>query len=306
MLSRPRRSRGLVRGLVPLRAPPAQAAREWDPPGVRRSRGSVHGLLALTGFLGAACSSAPPYSGWTEDQLYEQGVRAFEAGDWGEARRAFERLVLAFPLFDRTVEARHYLARAFYEDGQYVSAVSEFTRIAQIYPDHERARDAWMGLCRSYAAMSPHPERDAQPTVDALNTCRNVANDFRGTPVGDSAAVVEREMTNRLGEKAFRVGQFYFRQDVYESAEIVFNQLVAEYPDTDAAPRALVRLIRIYEEWGWDDDAEDIRTRLLDEYPDSPEARALDRSARGDTVSIVMSRAPPVPRSPPAWSTGAG
>lgn len=273
-------------------------------PAPRRSRCS-RGLV-LVGLLGAACSSAPPYSGWTEIQLYEHGQRAFDAGDWGEARRAFERLVLAFPLFDQAVEARYYLARAFYEDGQYVSAVSEFTRIAQVFPDHERASDAWMGLCRSYAALSPHPQRDQQATVDARNTCRNVAADFVGTPIGDSAASVERQMTDKLGEQSFAIGSFYFRQDLYESAERVFTQLLIEYPRTAAAPRALVRLIEIYEDWGWEDDMEVHRTRLLEEYPDSPEARALDQSARGDTVSIVFSRAPPRQRSPPAWSTGGG
>lgn len=268
------------------------------------SRGIVHGLLV--GLLGAACSSAPPYSGWTEDQLYEHGQRAFDAGDWGEARRAFERLVLAFPLFDQFVEARYYLARAFYEDEQYVSAVSEFTRIVQVYPDHERARDAWMGLCRSHAALSPHPQRDQQSTISAHNTCRNVASDFQGTPIGDSALMVTLEMRNKLGEKALGIGQYYFRNDLYESADLVFSQLLEEYPDTDAAPRALALLIRIYEEWGWDDQLEEARTRLLESYPDSPEARALDQSARSDTISLVMSRAPPRQRSPPAWSTGGG
>ena len=261
---------------------------------------------ALVGLLGAACSSAPPYSGWTENQLYEHGQRAFDAGDWNEARRAFERLVLAFPLFDQAVEARYYLARAFYEDEQYVSAVSEFTRIAQVYPDHERAGDAWMGLCRSYAAMSPHPQRDQQATIDARNTCRNVAVDFAGTPVGDSAAAVERDMNDKLGEKAFDIAHYYFRQDLYDSAERLLKQLLADYPGTAAAPRALARLIDIYEEWGWEDDVEDYRTRLLNEYPDSLEARGLDQPARGDTVSIVRSRAPPGARSPPAWSRGGG
>ncbi len=261
---------------------------------------------ALVGLLGAACSSAPPYSGWTEDQLYGHGQRAFDEGDWGEARRAFERLVLAFPLFDQAVEARYYLARAFYQDGQYVSAVSEFSRIVQVYPDHERASDAWMGMCRSYAALSPHPEKDQQYTIHAHNTCRNVASDFRGTPVGDSAMAVTRKMHNKLGEKAFGEGQFYFQRDLFESAELVFNQVLDNYPGTDAAPRALARLIQIYEEWGWDDQREETRTRLLESYPDSPEAKAIDQSARGDTVSVVMSRAPPRPRSPPAWPTGGG
>ena len=282
----------------------ALAARGQDPRHPLCARGLVHGLLV--GLLGAACSSAPPYSGWTEDQLYEHGQRAFDAGDWGEARRAFEQLVLAFPLFDQSVEARYYLARTFYEDEQYVSAVSEFTRIVQVYPDHERARDAWMGLCRSYAALSPHPERDQQFTIDAHNTCRNVASDFRGTPIGDSAMAVTREMRNKLGQKAFGEGQWYFRRELLESAELVFNQLLDDFSDTSAAPRALALLIEIYQEWGWDDQRDDARTRLLEGYPDSPEARALGQAARGDTVSIVMSRAPPRQRSPPTWSTGGG
>ncbi len=258
------------------------------------------------GLLGAACSSAPPYSGWTEDQLYEHGQRAFDAGDWAEARRAFERLVLAFPLFDQAVEAQYHLARAFYEDEQYVSAISEFTRIVQVYPDHPRARDAWMGLCRSHAALSPHPQRDQRSTISAYNTCRNVAGDFAGTSIGDSATMVTREMMDKLGEKAFGIGQYYFRHSLYDSAERVFKQLLNEYPGTVAAPRALARLIEIYEEWGWEDDLEDYRNRLLEEYPNSPEARALAQSARGDTVSTVMSRAPPRQRSPPAWPTGSG
>lgn len=266
----------------------------------------ARGLGLLVGLLGAACSSGSQYSGWTEDQLYAHGQRAFDAGDWGEARRAFEQLVLAFPLFDHAVEARYYLARTFYEDEQYVSAVSEFTRIVQVYPDHERARDAWMGLCRSYAALSPHPERDQQFTIEAHNTCRNVASDFRGTPIGDSAMAVTREMRNKLGQKAFGEGQWYFRRELLESAELVFNQLLEQFSDTDAAPRALALLIEIYEEWGWDDQRDDARTRLLENYPDSPEARALGQAARGDTVSIVRSRAPPRQQSPSAWSTGGG
>jgi len=176
----------------------------------------------------------------------------------------------------------------------------------QVFPDHARASDAWMGLCRAYAAMSPHPQRDQQPTVQARNTCRNVASDFRGAAIGDSAFAVEREMINKLGENAFGVGQFYFRQDIYESAERIFNQLLVDYPDTDAAPRALALLIEIYEEWGWDDQREEARARLLARYPDSPEAQAIPQAARNDTVSTVISRAPPRSRSPPAWSPGGG
>ncbi|MDE2761736.1 MAG: outer membrane protein assembly factor BamD [Gemmatimonadota bacterium] len=270
----------------------------------RHSHGVVRGLLV--GLLGTACSTAPPYTGWTPEQLYEHGQRAYDEGDWREARRAFERLVLNFPGYDRAVEARHYLARALFEDEEYLSAVAEYTRITQLYPDDQRSARAWMGLCHSYAAMSPHPERDQQYTVQARNTCHQVAGDFQGKPIGDSAAVVARDMHNKLGQKEFGVGQWYFQRKIYESAEHVFCRLLEDYPDTDAAPTALARLSEIYDRWGWDDDREEARAWLLRTYPESPEARALDAVAPSDSVPPVGSRAPPGQPSPPQCLSGGG
>jgi outer membrane assembly lipoprotein YfiO len=261
---------------------------------------------ALMSLLGVACASAPPYSGWTPEQLFEHGQRAFDEGDWSEARRAFERLVLTFPGFDQAVEARHYLARSFYADDQFLSAVSEYTRIVQVYPEHERTREAWMGLCRSYAAMSPHPQRDQQYTIQARTTCENVAGDFQGMPVGDSAAVVAQGMHAKLAEKAYAEGNFYFQRDILESAELVFLDLLNVFRETEVAPRALVRLIEIYEQWEWDEQEEEFRTRLLRTYPDSPEAKALEQPAASDTVSVVRSRAPPGPGRLMAWMAARG
>ena len=248
---------------------------------------------ALVSLLGTACSSAPPYSGWTPEQLYEHAQRAFEDGNWGEARQAFERLVLQFPTFDQAVDARYYMARSFHEGRDYISAIAEFTRIVQVYPDHELAADAWMGLCASYAAMSPHPQRDQGPTAQALINCRNVADDLQGTTIGDSAAFLARQMEDKLAERAFGEGDHYFRNRLLDSAELYFLSLLELYPNTDSAPRAMSRLVQIYERWGWEDQRDEFRRRLLETFPDSREARSLDVPPARDTLSPVRSRAPP-------------
>ena len=228
--------------------------------------------------------------------MYAHGEEAFSEEDWGGARDAFEQLLLTYPGFAQVVEARSYLARAFYEDEQYVSAVSEFTRIVQAYPDHERTGDAWMGLCRSYAAMSPHPQRDQQYTRQARTTCENVASDFRGTAVGDSALAVAAQMFDKLAARAYGEAHFYFQRDIYESAELGFLQLLESFPNTQSAPLALARLIEIYEEWGWDEEREQHETRLLEEYPNSPAAQEVARAKPDSTAA-----APAWPR-PPGWA----
>lgn len=241
--------------------------------------------------LGIACSSTPPFAGWTADELFEHGRAAFEEEDWDEARRAFERLALTFPGFDSTVAGRHYLAGAFFADEEYLSAVSEFTRIVQVHPDDERAPEAWMGLCRSYAAMSPNPQRDQQYTVQARTTCQNVASDFPGTPIGDSAATIALDMHGKLAAKAYGEGYFYFQRNILESAELVFLDLVDSFEGTESAPRAMARLIDIYEEWEWPEQREEIVAKLRDTYPESPEAKALGQAAPSDTATSAGSRA---------------
>ncbi len=252
----------------------------------------------LLSCLGAACSSTPAYTGWTPDQLYQHGEGAFGEGDWGEARRAFERLVLTFPGYERAVDARHYLAQAFFRDEEYLSAVSEFTRIVQVFPDHPRSAEAWMGLCRSYAALSPHPQRDQQYTLQARTTCQNVANDFRGQPEGDSATAVAGRMHAKLAEKTYGEGYFYYQRDIYESAELIFIEVLDQFTRTPAAPKAALRLVEIYEEWGWEEQKAEFTARLLNQYPESPEAQALTAPAATDTASTVRSRAPPGLESP--------
>lgn len=250
---------------------------------------------ALLGLLGTACSSAPPYSGWSPEQLYDHAQQAFEDRNWGEAHRAFERLVLQFPLFDRAVDARYYMARSLHEDGDHVSAIGEFTRIVQVYPDHNLAAEAWMGLCAAYAAMSPHPQRDQGPTVQARINCGNVANDLLGTPIGDSAAALTRRMDNKLAERAYGEGDHYFRHRLLDSAELYFLNLLELYPETDSAPRAMARLVEIYERWGWDDQRDEMVARLLSAFPDSDEAGAVDIPPVRDTLTPMRSRAPPGP-----------
>jgi outer membrane protein assembly factor BamD (BamD/ComL family) len=56
---------------------------------------------------------------------------------------------------------------------------------------------------------------------------------------------------------------------------VYFEEVVTEYPDTTIAPGALEQLVETYSRLGYVEDAEDARERLLREYPQSPEAQAM-------------------------------
>jgi outer membrane protein assembly factor BamD len=239
----------------------------------------VAGLLAVA--LLGGCASSSEYQGLPVDELFAAGAREFEAGEWDKSIEVFERLLFADPTYPRTVEARLYLARAYYNKGEYITAVSEFTRIVDRNPGHALAPEASLGICQSFVAQSPNVQRDQTFTVQAWNACQNTVTDFRGTDVAVEAEVLRNQMEVKLAEKIFIAGDFYYRRKLYHSGIIYFNDLLAQYPRSDWAARALLRLYQSYSALDWDTEAEEVRQRLLREFPDSEASKTVGGAGGG-------------------------
>lgn len=233
----------------------------------------IAGLLALASLGG--CASSSPYEGLQPDQLFEAGSREFDAGDWDKAVEIFERLVFAEPTFPRLVEARMYLARAYYNKGEYITATSEFTRVLDRHPGHPLAPQASLGICQSFVAQSPHVQRDQTFTVQAWNACQNTLTDFRGTEVAEEAQQLRDQMESKLAEKIFIAGDFYYRRKLYHSGIIYFNDLLEQYPRNEWAAQALLRLYQSYSGLDWDTEAEEAKARLLRDFPNSDAAKEI-------------------------------
>jgi outer membrane protein assembly factor BamD len=229
----------------------------------------------------AGCASTPPFQGMSTDQIFEAGVAAFESRDWDDAKEAFERVLTTDPGFAHRAEARMFLARAHFEDGEYILAANEFELVLLRHPNHALAPEASFGICRSYVRLSPIPPRDQEYTRRAQDRCRQTAAEFRGHSVADSAETMRQEMTDRLAQKWYDEGRFYQRRNMHASALIVFQDVVDFYPQTAWAPRALFGLYRSYEAMGWEEEMDEVAERILFLYPDSDAAQRVSQ-ARAD------------------------
>lgn len=239
--------------------------------------------IALTGLalLLAACSSTPKYQGMDAGQLWSLGQQEFGSGDFSDAAETLERLMSTAPTFERRAEAQLLLARAYFADEQFVTAQAEYIFFLDRYPQHPSASEAALGVCRSNEALSPISQRDQTFTRQALEVCANVASDYAGTPEAEQAAAIATEMRDKLAKKTFENAEYYFRREFWDPAIIYYDMLLEEWPGTPYAPRALGRLIEVYQELEYDAELEETRQRLLAEYPESKEARALDNGGDG-------------------------
>jgi outer membrane protein assembly factor BamD len=239
------------------------------PPSRRRA-------LALTVIpLLAACGGGDPYQGLDAETLYQMAEVELSEGDAENAVEVLERLHLVYGDWPRIPDAGLLLALAHYEDGDYLTARSEYRRFLDRFAVHPRAPEAAVGECRALAQLTPHPQRDQGYTEEAIGVCGNVVVDYAGTPQADEAQQLRADLRYTMAEKEYLNGNHYFRRRQYDSA-IIYYQFVADlYPETEFAPQALLGLYRANEAIGYSDLAVEARDRLLDEYPDSAEAAEL-------------------------------
>jgi outer membrane protein assembly factor BamD len=249
------------------------------PGGGRRLR---LGVLLLLLAVGSGCASTPGFFGLEADPLFERGVAYFEDEEWNDAIAAFDHFLFSYPGEARSPEARMYLARAHFEKREFITAAAEFERFLQQFPSHGMAPEASLGICRSYERLSPTSQRDQSYTERAVDACRNTVNEFAGMNVAEEARTIQRAMVERLAQREYEDGFWYERRGLYDSAILVYQDLVDFFPQTTWAPKGFLGLYRSYRAISWDAEAEQVRSRLLANYPDSPEAAQVREGSAGD------------------------
>lgn len=215
------------------------------------------------------------------EALFRLAENEMAEGDEDNAIDALERLTLSFGDWSRIADARLLLADAYFEQGEYLTARSEYQRFRDRFVGHPQAPVAALGECRSLAALAPIPQRDQTHTRDALTICGNVVIDYAETSEAGEARRIGEEMRHTLAEKEYLTGSHYFRRRQWDPAIKYFEFVIDLYPDTEFAPRALLALYRANLEIAYDDLAEEARERLLREYPDTEEAAEVRAEGTG-------------------------
>lgn len=249
-------------------------------PDLRRPTALLAAYALVAGL--SACGGGNRYQGMEADQIFRIASTEFEEESYGNAIDALDRLLVSHGDWERVPEARLMLGEAYFEDGDYLTARSEFGRFLDRYAGHPRSAEAALGICKSLAALAPKPQRDQGYTQEAMTSCRNVVVDFGGREEAAQAALISNQLRQTLAEKEYLTGDFYYRRNLFDSAIKYYEFVINLYPESDVAPNALLGVYRANLMIGYEDLAEEARQRLLLEYPDSDAASEvrMDESGR--------------------------
>jgi outer membrane protein assembly factor BamD len=137
------------------------------------------------------------------------------------------------------------------------------------------------------------PELSPEYGETAVGTFQTLLSAYPDSPrVADAQQEIAR-LHDWMARKDFETGEYYERRRAYDSAIIYFQDVVQKYPDTPTAKRASLKLLGVYRELKYQEEAEEVCTNLRTRYADD----ATVVQACGPTPATA-------PRAPPADTSG--
>ncbi|HUF25719.1 MAG TPA: outer membrane protein assembly factor BamD [Gemmatimonadaceae bacterium] len=227
--------------------------------------------------LGACRPSYPqqiaPLSG---PALYDAALREFERRRWDNAIMAFERLSRELPARD-TLLPRVYLhlGQAHSARNEHLLAAQAFQRIMDSFPNDTLADDGLLLAGRAYAAMWRRSSLDAEYAQTAVSTLQTLLALYPNADVREEAQHELNALYDRLANKDYQTGMWYFRNRAFFSAIIYFEDVVERFPDTPTARLARIRIVEAYRRERWAAQAEDACEALVAAYPGDREVGEL-------------------------------
>ncbi len=223
------------------------------------------GMLLLGGCGGGPREPAPEIPA---DTVYNRAMRDYRRGNCSGAREAFGRLEGALPANTPALaEVRYYQAECDFADGLYLEAARQFRRVADEHGAHPLAADALLRAGDAQAALWEDPELDPEYGHAAVSTYQELVARFPDSRAAQRARPKLLRLMDMFADKEYRNGLFYLRHKAYDSAVLYFRSVVAEYPQSRVAPRALIKLVEIYRILQYADERRETCDHLRRYYP---------------------------------------
>ena len=222
----------------------------------------------------AACRPAfSPRKFPTNEALYKASVERVQKKKWSDAVTGFEKLTLDLPARDTLLPTAHwYLAKAYTGRSEFLLAAQEFTKLAENFADDSLADDALYQSGRSYARLWRRPSLDPQYGQLAQVQYRLMVTLYPDSPLQRDADAELKRLDEWFATKDFETGEGYYRRKAFDSAIIYYRDVVKNYPNTDRARQAMIRMVRAYRSplMNYREDAREVCATLYALYPTDP------------------------------------
>jgi len=208
-------------------------------------------LVSMSG-----CKTGPDLSAdyaQTARENYELATGEFSDKDWEESILYSDFVRIRFPFSRYAVEAELLIARAEFEQGNYLSAQDAFHRFAKLHPTHKHVRNGWASFMAAASAymnapqqrffvLPPSAQLDQGPLKDALEELEQYFEQYSGSVTERYAVELRQLVLNRMLDHELYVARFYLDREKPEAAIGRLESAHIRYPGVGQTAEVLFLL----------------------------------------------------------------
>jgi outer membrane protein assembly factor BamD len=202
------------------------------------------------------------------DSLWSVALDYYHRHKWNKAGVELDRLLLELPVGDRrNLLGRLYLGDTYMHQGSSLEAVQQYQRLSDEYPSDSLAPVALLHAGDAYLRLWRKPDLDPTYGTSAEAAYQEVVVRYPDAPAADTARQRLTDVENRFAQRQYEEAHFYLKYNAYESAILYLKDLVATWPRSPVAPKAVDGLIEAYHKLDYPDDVREMCNYFRSHWP---------------------------------------
>lgn len=163
------------------------------------------------------------------DALFDKAQGYFKDAEYDQAIHFFETLKSAYPTFPEISVVQSRIADSYYRMGEYPKAMAEYKQFLTLYPtDPNVPRAKYMiGMC--YYEQKKSIDRDDSVVRRAEEVFKGVAQEYKGTDIGEKAEKRLLDCRKHLAAKELYKANVYMSIKKYKAAKWAAERILEEY-----------------------------------------------------------------------------
>lgn len=191
-------------------------------------------ILALITCTFSACSDG--YQKLLRSSDYElketKAKEYYNQGDYIKAIPLIEELIQVYRGVKDVEEMYYYYPYCYYGQGNFEFASYYFTTFIETYPKSRHVEDARFMLAMCQYEMSPIWSLDQMNSERAIEAMQLFANAHPNSERIPECNELIDEMREKMEQKAFKSARLYYDMRDYRAANVAFNNILIDYPET--------------------------------------------------------------------------
>lgn len=205
-------------------------------------------IIILFAFISITIVSCSKYNRLLKSDDYakklEMAIYYYQKTDYYRALQLFDDVIAVYRGKEEAEKIHYYYAYCYYGQEDYLIASYHFRNFSKIFPNSKFAEECYYMSAYCKYLDSPSYSLDQTSTYEAIKELQAFINFYpKSERVAEANKLID-DLRAKLANKFFETAKLYYKIEAYNSAQIAFNNVLKDFPETSYKEEILYYIVK--------------------------------------------------------------